>query len=104
MFGLREATIVHPQEEQRDLGNIGVLTRPPKLLSLKTVGQAQQPLFHCEKMVHSKIIAKERELGIPDGRGVSKLFALAPFAEIKRFLARQANDEARVRMDGWVGG
>jgi len=32
---------------------------------------------------------KERELGIPDSRGVGKLFALLPFAEIKRFLPWQ---------------
>lgn len=39
-------------------------------------------------------MAKKRELGIlDDGEGVSKLFALLPFAEIKRFSVWQANGE-----------
>jgi len=42
-------------------------------------------LFHGA-IKYSKIIVKERELGIPDSRGVSKLFVPLPFAEIKRFL------------------
>ena len=44
----------------------------------------------------SKIMAKERELDIPNGRGVSKLFVLPPFAEIKRFLVWQAKAKYRI--------
>lgn len=47
-------------------------------------------------MKYSKIMAKERELDIRNGRGVSKLFVLLPFAEIKRFLAWQANGKVRI--------
>lgn len=77
-----------------------VLTRSskvsPSLLrsQLKTVGQAHALLRGTMKC--SKILVKERELDIPNGRGVSKLFALPPFAEIKRFLVWQANGEVRI--------
>ncbi|XP_011056429.1 PREDICTED: uncharacterized protein LOC105147244 [Acromyrmex echinatior] len=41
-------------------------------------------------------MTKERELNIPNGRGVSKLFVLLPFAEIKRFLVWQAKAKYRI--------